>query len=125
MNQKAEAFLANYAYPIYENGMYLRELLLHKLPGITEQVDIPAKMIAYCYGQKYIELICTIIPSRKGLKLGFNRGTELPDPDRLLEGNGKISRYVVISDKEMIDSKPLKDLLSKALNAYKERIANK
>ncbi|KAA5537184.1 DUF1801 domain-containing protein [Taibaiella lutea] len=103
MNQNAATFLANYEDVVYENAMHLRALLLDKLPGITEQVDIPAKMIAYCYGQKYTELICTIIPSKKGLKLGFNRGTELPDPNNLLEGNGKISRYVVILDKGMID----------------------
>jgi len=65
-------------------------------------------------------LICVIIPSKKGLKLGFNRGTELPDPDKLLQGNGKISRYVVIQSEEQINSSSLKKLLSSALAIHKK-----
>lgn len=115
-------FLSNYDEVITSRALQLREVVLAGLPGITEQVDIPAKMIAYCYGQKYTELVCTIIPSQKGLKLGFNRGTELPDPDRILEGTGKISRYVVIKSAEDINSKAVKTLLSAALSTYKERM---
>lgn len=71
-------------------------MILRELPGVTEQVDYPAKMVAYCYGQKYVEMVCTLIPSQKGLKLGFYIGVSLPDPEKLLEGTGKISRYVEI-----------------------------
>lgn len=115
-------FLSNYDEEIAGRVLQLREVVLASLPGITEQVDIPAKMIAYCYGQKYAELVCTIIPSQKGLKLGFNKGTELPDPDRILEGTAKISRYVVIKSAEDINSKAVKTLLSAAFSAYKERM---
>jgi hypothetical protein len=82
-------------------------------------------MIAYCYGQKYAELICVIIPSKKGLKLGFNKGNELPDPSGLLKGNGKISRYVLINSDIEIKSMDLMNLLSNALKAYNNRIVNK
>jgi len=123
MSLRPETFLAGYDTVVFENAMELRKLLHDNLPDIIEQVDLPAKMIAFCYGQKYSELVCTIFPSKKGLKLGFNRGNELPDPEHLLEGNGKISRYVVIRDKEMIHSRPLKDLIENALVAYKKRRA--
>ncbi len=93
------------------------------LPGIIEQIDLPAKMIAYCYGQKYIEMICTIIPSRKGIKLGFYKGADLPDPQHLLQGTGKISRYVEIKAGEKINSKAVTELLKNALAAYEERIS--
>ena len=123
MQSTPESFLALYDAAVFENGMYLRTLLLQHLPNITEQLDMPAKMIAYCYGQRYVDMICTIIPSKKGLKLGFNRGVELTDPDGLLEGEGKISRYVVIRNKEMMDGKHLKALLDEALKAYKKKIS--
>ena len=96
-------------------------MLQANLPDVTEQVDVAAKMIVYCYGQKYAELICTIIPSKKGLKLGFNRGKDLPDPDRLLEGTGKISRYVEIKSAGQIQSPALKKLIENALAAYRQR----
>ncbi len=104
------------------NALKLREVLFDNLPDIIEQLDIPAEMVAYCYGQKYAELICTIIPSKKGLKLGFSRGVDLPDPDNLLEGAGKISRYIVVKSGTQIKSIALQKLLVSALNAYKQRM---
>jgi len=119
-DNRIDAFLSSYDEEIFERALKLREILLANLPGIIEQVDIPAKMIAYCYGQKYSELICVIIPSKKGLKLGFNRGIEMSDPDKLLEGTGKISRYVVVKSDDQIKSKAIKNLIVDALKLYKK-----
>jgi hypothetical protein len=108
-DKKVDEFLSQYDDEVFINATQLRKVLFKNLPGIAEQVDTSAKLIAYCYGQKYIELICVLIPSKKGLKLGFNRGVDLPDPDNLLEGTGKISRFVNIkSDKQ---------------NAYRQRVS--
>ena len=122
-NNKATDFLSQYDKEVFRHAAKLRQLLFANLPGITEQVDIAAKMIAYYYGQKYAELVCVIIPSKKGLKLGFNRGIDLPDPYKLLKGTGKISRYVEIKSGEQIVSAPLKQLLESALEAYRKRMA--
>jgi hypothetical protein len=112
-------FLSRYSDEVFRNALLLREVILKTLPDIQEQLDLPAKIIGYCYGQKYSELICVIIPSGKGLKLGFNRGTKLPDPDKLLEGTGKISRYVNIVSAKQIRSAALKNLIIAALKLYK------
>ena len=122
---KADDFLSNHDEEIMVRALKLRELLIKSLPGITEQVDIPAKMIAYCYGQKYTELICVIIPSKKGLKLGFNRGTQLPDPDKLLQGTGKISRYLEIKTDAQIKSHAVKKFIKEALLLYKGIVSKK
>ncbi len=124
-NPEIEEFLSQYDEKIFQHAQKLRQLLITHLPDITEQLDMKAKMIAYCYGQKYVELICVIIPSKKGLKLGFNRGTELPDPAGLLEGTGKISRYIPIKSADQIESPAITELLTKALEIYKERIGIK
>lgn len=118
---KADDFLSQYDEQVFTNATILRKVIIATLPNIIEQVDIPAKMITYCYGQKYSELICTIIPSKKGLKLGFNWGTKLPDPDHLLEGKGKISRYVEIKSEEQIKSKVIKNFLKSVLRIYKQK----
>ena len=122
-NKKINLFLSQYDDQVLGKALKLREVLFTNLPDINEQIDIPAKMIAYCYGQKYSEMICTIIPSRKGLKLGFYKGADLPDPDRLLEGTGKISRYVAIKSMEQIESSSLKHLIKNALAAYQHRVS--
>lgn len=119
-NNSIDNFLSTYDEAVFRNALILREMLLKNLPGIIEQIDHPAKMIAYCYGQKYADLICVFIPSKKGVKLGFNRGAEIDDPDSLLEGSGKISRYVQIKSSEQITSSSLEKLLANALIIYKK-----
>lgn len=120
MDKQFEAFLSHYDENVFAKAQKLRKLIFANLPDITEQLDLKAKIVGYCYGQKYAELICVIIPSKKGLKLGFNRGNRLPDPTGLLQGNGKISRYVEIKSDEQIYSIALKKLLINALTLYKD-----
>ena len=122
-DKQVNLFLSQYDEQVFGKALKLREVLFATLPGIIEEIDIPAKMIAYCYGKKYAEMICTIIPSKKGLKLGFYKGADLPDPDNLLEGTGKISRYVDIKSIEQIKSSSLKNLIVSALAAYKQRMS--
>ena len=116
-----EIFLSGYDKEVFKNALKLRELLFSILPGVIEQIDIPARMIAYCYGQKYADMICTIIPSKKGLKLGFYKGVDLPDPTHILQGTGKISRYVEIKSAEQVQANDTRQLLDKALEAYRLR----
>lgn len=122
MDIKISDFLANYNEQVYTRAVLLGSIILDTLPNVIEQLDVPAKMIAYCYGQKYAELICMLIPSKKGLKLGFYKGVDLPDPHHILEGTGKISRYVEIKNEEQIQSPIVKALLESAFDAYKKRM---
>ena len=120
-DKTSERFLAQYNEQVFDNAQKLRDVIFENLPGIIEQTDIAAKMIAYSFGQKYSDMICTIMPSKKGLKLGFYKATDLPDPYSLLEGSGKISRYVKIKSEDQIKSPGLKKLIKSALKAYEER----
>lgn len=122
-NNEVIKFLSQYEEKVFNLAMVLRKKVLEYLPGVTEQLDISAKMIAYCYGQKYAELVCVIILSKKGLKLGFNQGPQLPDPKEMLKGEGKASRYVEIKIEEIIQSAELRDLIKAGLEAYKKRIS--
>jgi hypothetical protein len=124
-DERFKIFLGNFDKQIVEQVFKIRKVIAEILPDIIEQVDLPARMIAYVYGQRYSDIICTIIPSKKGIKLGFYKGVDLPDPENLLEGTGKISRYVQIKSEEQINSPAIKTLLEKALEAYKQRMAIK
>jgi hypothetical protein len=46
----------------------------------------------------------------------------LDDPNKILEGTAKFSRYVKIKSEEQIKSSAIKQLLKNALTAYKARI---
>ena len=103
-------------------GYAVRELILQELPGVTETHDGPANMLAYGYGPGYKESVCTIIPSKKGIKLGFYKGTELPDPAHVLTGSGKVHKYVDVKSVENPGDEVLRNLLSHALKACRTRM---
>lgn len=102
-------------------ALRLRDLLLNELPSVTEQPDETAGIVGYSYDSGYKGLICTIMPSKSGLKLGFYRGSELPDPAHLLTGSGKVHKYVEITSDADIGSQHLKNLLHAAVEAWHER----
>lgn len=120
MEVDINTFLGNYSDEVQEHAHALRMIIKQALPNIHEQLDLPAKMIAYTYGSKYKDLICTIIPSQKGIKLGFNRGTQLENPNKLLEGNGKISRYVPIKSITQISAPEIHQLITEADKCYQQ-----
>lgn len=123
MKEKFENLLDSYNPVVRDSVLLTKQLLQKIIPGIQEIVDEKAKVIGYGFGPKYTDNICTIILSRKGVKLGFNRGTELPDKNKLLEGKGKVHKYVQIND-DVLESKALKELIKSAYSSYKKRTAD-
>ena len=119
---RAESILSQYEEKISTLGFQLREFLLSTLKNIHEEADASANIIGYDYGKGYSNLICTIIPSKKGIKLGFYKGSELPDPSKLLTGAGKVHKYVEIKTKSDINNPALLKLVNEAVNAYHKRI---
>lgn len=96
-------------------------MLLGVLPDAAEMFDESAKVIGYGYGPGYKGLVCTLILSRTGVKLGIIRGSELPDPKRLMQGRGKVHRHVELRTVADLNRPGLKPLLKTALAAWKER----
>ncbi len=121
MSTKAETILMKYNEQVSTLGSQLREFLLTQLEGCTEIPDTTANIIAYGYGTGYADTVCVIIPSKEGIKLGFYRGSELPDPTKLLTGSGKLHRYVEIKSKKDLRTRSLKQLIMEAINAWKSR----
>ena len=125
MPSRVEKILMKYDKLTSSLGLQLREFLLTQLEGCIEMPDESANIIAYGYGTGYIDLICTIIPSKKGIKLGFNRGSELPDPEKLLTGSGKVHRYVEIKSENDIQSPAFGALIREGIVAWKVRKESK
>jgi len=73
-----------------------RALIHRLLPNVEETADASAPVVGYGYGPGYRGVVCTLILSKSGVKLGLARGAELADPRGLLEGSGKVHRYVAL-----------------------------
>ena len=119
----AEEILSRYEEKIATRGLRLRDFLFSELKGINEEVDATANIISFNYGKGYKNIICVILLSKKGIKLGFYKGSELPDPEKLLTGTGKVHRFVEIKSVRDINSPALKHLLKEAVTAYTIRKA--
>jgi Domain of unknown function (DU1801) len=114
----AEKILSRYEEKIETLGLQLREFLFSELKDINEEADATANIIGYNYGNGYKNLICVILLSKKGIKLGFYKGSELPDPGKLLTGSGKVHRFVEIKSSQDMNNPALKLLLKEAVAAY-------
>ena len=120
MTVTIEDILSKYPENVSALALKLRQFLLNQLKGITEQPDTSANIIGYGFGPGYKDMICTIILSKKGVKLGFYKGTELADPGKLLTGSGKVHKYVEINSSGDLNTE-LKNLLEEAFRMYKKR----
>lgn len=113
--------LATYDEHIQNLAEQTKELIQKTLPGVQEYPDEKARVIGYGYANTYKDTICTIILSKKEIKLGFYKGSELPDPAQLLTGTGKVHKYVALKNEGDIRNNALTNLLEEAYKAYKER----
>ena len=124
MNQIAHdvsGFLGEYPAAVSDLSRRLRAIVRAAIPGAREELDRPGRVIGYGFGPGYSGLVCTIIPSKKGVKLGVVHGARLPDPQGLLEGSGKQHRYVAFSKPADLEKAGLKELLRAAVTVWQER----
>ena len=120
---KDDELLARYPEQVRETASATRSFLKNALPDSAESVDESAKLLRYSYGPGYKGLVCTLILSQKEVKLGIFRGTELPDPKRLMTGAGKVHRHVPLRSAADLEQPGMKALLTAALAAWKARNA--
>ena len=106
--------LSTYAPEVRNLALAARTFVLKLVPGITEQVDVKARLVCYGYGPRYIDTVCVIMPTKAGVTLGIAYAMELPDPNNLLEGTGKLHRHVKIKNKSDLAAAALKSLVKAA-----------
>jgi hypothetical protein len=118
-----DEFLAHYPTGVKDIALAARELVVQTLSDATETVDRSARLVGYSYGPGYKDTICTLLMSQTGVKVGIARGSELQDPDGLLQGAGKVHRHVQLRSVADVQNPGLKQLLQAALAAWRKRAA--
>jgi hypothetical protein len=98
-----------------------RRLLLKLLPDAEETVDPTAAVLSYGYGPGYRGMICTLLLSKTGVKIGLVNGAELADPAGLLEGAGKKHKYIQLKTASDLNRPAVKQLVEAAHAAWRQR----
>jgi GrpB-like predicted nucleotidyltransferase (UPF0157 family) len=119
------AFLETYPAPVPEMAASVRGMVRRVLPNIQETLDSASRIVAYGYGPGYGDTICTLIPSKTGVRLGIVGSASLPDPEALLSGSGKVHRVIAFArPADLGTNRPGKEaLLERALAAWQQRSA--
>ena len=118
-----QKLLQSYSPDVRALALAARDALRRWLPAVEETVDSSAPVASYGYGPGYRGMVCTLIFSKSGVKLGLVRGSELPDPHGLLEGTGKVHRYVQLREASDLRRAGVSALVKSSHAAWRERMA--
>lgn len=113
--------LGAYRTDVQEIALAARRLIFAAIPNIEETVDAKAKVVGYGFGRGYADMICTIILSKTGVKLGLVGGAKLPDPERLLKGAGRVHRYLPLAQASELSKPATRALLASGVTAWKKK----
>jgi hypothetical protein len=92
-----------------------RALIFDVSPEVVEVLWPRQNVAGYGVGPKKMsEHFCYIALYDDHVNLGFNQGAELPDPDGLLEGPGKVLRHTKIAEPEDLEDPAVRRLLEAA-----------
>ena len=112
IKEKFEYAIQGFPENIKVIAIQTRNLIYEILPEVVEVVWERQKIAGYGTGiKKNSEHFCWIMPTKNHVNLGFNYGTELPDPKRILEGTGKLFRHFKVKSTKDLKNKDLIDLL--------------
>ena len=98
-----------------ELAYQLRKLVAEVMPNVVEVPWPKMRMASYGVGpKKKSEHFCYISAQKDDVNLGFYYGAELPDPEALLQGTGKLLRHVKVREPKALRSRALRRLLEVA-----------
>jgi len=114
-----DTFLKGYSPQVREIAVRAREVILSVLPDATEKVYPGWKVIQYATGANMKSVFAAISPQRERVNLGLAGGIHLPDPDGLLEGDGKAIRHIKLTSPEAAGAPAVRELVRGALQALR------
>ena len=122
------SYFAKYEPAIAKLGKALRTRLRARLPGLFEIVYVyenqNALVISYSPTERGYESVCSISVYPRSVKLGFGRGAQLSksDPNKLLQGQGKMVRHVELNSVADFDRAEIEALIADAVKLAKPRL---
>jgi hypothetical protein len=112
MKDEFEEMLASASPQVAALAQQAKALIQEVMPNVVEVVWLKQRISGYGVGPKKMsEQFCYIAIFKQRINLGFYYGSDLPDPQNLLEGSGKNLRHAKISHSEQIENAVLRDLV--------------
>jgi hypothetical protein len=113
-----DRFLAKYTPEIRAIAEAVLRKMRRLVPGAIELVydNYNALVIAFGPTERSSELICSIALYPRWVTLFFVEGAKLRDPEKVLKGNGKIVRHVVLNDARDLDQPAVRALIAQAID---------
>ncbi len=97
LSEKYEKILSRADPAVKQLTERAKSLITEAMPEAVEVAWPRQNIVSYGVGPKKMsEHFCYIAVLKDRINLGFYYGAELPDPDRLLEGTGKLLRHIKI-----------------------------
>jgi hypothetical protein len=95
----------------------LREFILDIYPGSNELVyHTHALTTVFSISDRLSDAFCMLPIYTNHLNLGFNKGTLINDPHKLLTGTGNLIRHIPVSTAAEYRNKKVKDLVKSAVD---------
>ena len=114
-------FLKPFPENVMEITLWLREFIWDFYPQSNELIydNYNALAIGFSLTDKAGDVFCSIAVYSKHVNLGFNRGSEIADPKKILKGEGSLYRHLTIKEKSDVPTHYIKILLKEAYkNAF-------
>lgn len=94
-----------------------RQFLLEIHPGANELLYRTHALTAvFSLSERLSDAYCMLPIYTNHFNLGFNRGTRLPDPHKLLTGTGALIRHIDVSAPADYRNKNVRDLVRSAID---------
>ncbi len=120
-NTSIDNILASHSPEVRALVERLRQIIRATVPLAREAAHPVWHSIGYRHPDT--GYFCGLFPQRDRVDLAFEFGVLLPDPDGLLEGDGKQVRYVRVRSDKDVRVRALKKLLIAAIELPKSRDA--
>lgn len=109
--------LSPYDASVQALALRLRNLVLQEAPQASELLydSYNAVATAFTFTDRLADAFCHVAVYSKHVNLGFNRGSELADPDGVLQGSGKRIRHLKVRQPADVENVQLQQLVRLAV----------
>ena len=110
-------FLSAYEPHITELALAVRKLVLEEAPDATELIydAYSAVTVGYSFTGRPSDAFIHIAAYARWVNLGFNYGSQLEDPQKVLQGTGQWVRHIRIADTGEVKNPVLRRFVKSAI----------
>jgi len=120
-------FLEAYPEEVQDIAIWLRNFICDLYPQCNELVYDNYNALAFgpSLTEKAGDVFCSIAVFAKHVNFGFNRGSEINDPDGILIGKGSLYRYITVKNINQFPESEIKLLVKDAYDNAMSRLKGK